>query len=101
VSSAAVVPAALLLGLREFRGAARRGRNADADVRFLKRVTMTARPVGDQEYQLCQQPPDEAGAATAFRRPANGHLESSERTILTIQRILHVSPKPRFVSSVS
>jgi hypothetical protein len=141
-----VVSASVPRGLRELRGADRRGRDADTDARFLRRITMTARPVGDQEDQLHQHQPRETGAATyldcarvdwgkhgcghpiaggswilvrdgggsvgtvSHRHSDSGRRSGrqsidiskvSDRAILTIQRIVRVSPAPRFVSSVS
>ena len=61
-----VVSAFVPRGLRELRGADRRGRDADPGARFLRRVTMIAQHVGDQEDQLHQQ---QAGAATYLDAP--------------------------------
>jgi hypothetical protein len=55
VSIAQVVSASARCGLRELRGVDRRRLDADPDARFLGRVTMIGRHVGDQNYQLRQQ----------------------------------------------
>jgi len=69
VSTAPVfISASVPRDLRELRSADRRSRGTGADARFLWRVTMTARPV-DQEDQLHQQQPREAGAATFLDVP--------------------------------
>jgi hypothetical protein len=64
--------------LRELRSADRRSRGTGADARFLWRVTITARPV-DQEDQLHQQQPRETGIVriVAPRKPAQALTPAS------------------------
>jgi hypothetical protein len=109
-----------LFSLRVFElcGAASRSRG-DPDVRFLRRFTMIARPIGDQDpgsfnctsydlereqlaYLICgRRGPGNGRAPSVGSCSASEREEAPRRVILSIRCIVHVSPEPRFVSFVS